>query len=285
MRVINLVLAFFVLTSFGISSGTTTYGAMNSTSVMTYDIHMEGCGHHHPSWTERRSMVAQVIRLKSPEILGLQGTSLNQLTWLNENLQHYSFYYPSENTTLGADLCPIMHDNRIYATLDQGTYVIDKLISAEALEKDSTVTAPFLNWVKLEHIPSKRVMYVVNTSFGSLEMTEAKPKAVTKMQSFIDDLVKGNSFILLGNLAAEPESPMIVELSMWAKDSNVSSLVSISEVEDTHLGWEKCEFGKRVDYVFLSNDIPANSHEVVDIAFQNKFPSDHLPVFCRLRLN
>jgi endonuclease/exonuclease/phosphatase family metal-dependent hydrolase len=285
MRGLLLVLLIVAFSLVGFRTGETMYGAMNATSVMTYDIHMEGCGHHHPSWMERRSMVAQVIRLKSPEILGLQGTSVNQLAWLKENLIHYGVHYPKSMTHLGDDVCPILHDSRIYSSIEEGTYVIDDLISAKALAKDSSATAPFLNWVKLEHIPSKRIMYVVNTSLGSLDTQDGKPLAITKMQSFIDDLVEGNSFVLLGNLASEPESPMIVELSMWAQDSNVSSLVSISAIEDTQLGWEKCDTGKRVDYVFLSKDIPANSHEVVDIAFQNKFPSDHLPVFCRVRLN
>lgn len=285
MRGLVLVLFIVAFSLVGFRTGETIYGSMNATSVMTYDIHMEGCAHHHPSWMARRSMVAQVIRLKSPEILGLQGTSLNQLAWLKENLVHYDVHYPKSMTLLGDDVCPILHDARIYTSLEDGTYVLDDLISAKASAKDNLATSPFLNWVKLEHIPSKRIIYVINTSLGSLNTDEGKPAAITKMQSFVDDLVAGNSFVLLGNLASEPESPTIVELSSWAQESNVSSLVSISAMEDTQLGWEKCASGKRVDYVLLSKDIPANSHEVVDIAFQNKFPSDHLPVFCRVRLN
>jgi len=285
MRALTLLLSLLAIILCSFSPGGEGYGAMNATSVMSYNIHIEDCGHLHPSWMERRSMVAQVIRLKSPEVLGLQGTSLSQLTFLHDNLKFYEFYYSKAINQTGLDLCPIMHDRRIYTSLEQGTYTLHNALSDEALSMDSHAGAPFLNWVKLEHIPSKRILYAINTSLGTVSHIDSKKDVTADLRNFIDDLVKGSTFVLMGDMATEPEEPSMVAMSSWAKDSHGSSLISISEIDDTFLGWEKCQSGKRLDYVFLSKDIPANSHEVVDIAFQNKFPSDHLPVFCRLRLN
>jgi endonuclease/exonuclease/phosphatase family metal-dependent hydrolase len=245
---------------------------------MTYNIHLEGCLHDHPSWDDRRSLVAQVIRLKTPEILGLQGTSLGQMNWLLGNVGHYSAAYDDGSNCSTSDLCPILYDHRIYEAIEKGTVTLD-IADSEDLKK------PFVNWVKLEHLLSERTVYVINTSLDGQETFDADADISTEIKDIIADIVGDQTFMMLGDFGSSTESGDLEGLTSWAKDSQESSLVSISDIEETYLGWEKGNKGIRKDFVFLSKDIPANSHEVLNVAFQNKFPSDHLPVFCRIRLN
>lgn len=278
VRLFSMVLgAIGLLSIFASLPENESAGALNSTSVMTYNIHIEGCTHDHPSWIDRRSLVAQVIRLKSPEILGLQGTTIAQLDWLINNLGHFSASYNQSSADAASDVCPILFDQRVYRAMEKGTETLD-------LSDHNGESNIFVNWVKLEHLLSSRTLYIINTSMEEQNISEMDDRAVDEMRNIISTIVGPHTFIMLGDMVPSDQQECIDGFTSWAKDSQKSSLVSISDIEETYVGWERGNKGVRKDYVLLSNDIPANSHEVVNVAFQNKFPSDHLPVFCRIRL-
>ena len=255
------------------------------TSVMTYNIHIENCNEQPRPWDERKSMVAQVIHSRAPEIIGLQGASLGQTDWLNSALKEYEYYAPTaQNLEMGTDICPILYARNVYESLDQGTILIGEAI-AKVDSKRHDHPSRYLNWVKLRHIESQKILFVLNTKI-SVNAKSDKQKVADRIQESINVLVGEDTFIFLADLAQSPQSEIINEISKWANDSESNSLVSISDQEATHPGWKKIRkhTGKRVDYIFLSMDIPANSYEVLDVAYDGEYPSDHLPVYCRIRI-
>ena len=66
------------------------------TTVMTYNIHIEHSEEQPRSWEERKSMVAQLIRSREPDVLGLQESTLSQIVWLENTLKQYDYYAPGE---------------------------------------------------------------------------------------------------------------------------------------------------------------------------------------------
>lgn len=251
------------------------------TSVMSYNIHLEHCEEQPRSWNERKSMVAQLIRSKSPEILGLQGATLGQTDWINSNLKGYEYYAPSsEHLEMGKDMCPILFSTELYDLMEQGTFLV-----GEAIEKTEggTQQSQFLNWVKLRHKNSEKELYVLNTRIDE-DDSERSLAIADRLEQMITQLVGSNTFLFVGDMDNTPDSGTIARIEKWAKDSQSSSLVSISDTDETYFGWKKGNQGERLDYVFLSSDIPANSYEVLDVADGQVYPSDHLPVYCKLRL-
>ncbi|NNC84380.1 MAG: hypothetical protein HKN79_12465 [Flavobacteriales bacterium] len=256
------------------------------TSVMTYNIHLESSSEQARPWDERKAMVAQVIHSRSPEILGLQGATLGQTEWLEEKLKDYASYAPtSQSLVMGTDMCPILYSRSIYESVDEGTFLIGEAIEKTESGQASDNQMQFLNWVKLRHMASEKELYVLNTRID-LDAGHDKFAITERLKDIITELVDGETFMLLADMAHSPESAIIRSISEWAKDSEENSLVSISDMEATQPGWvkRKDHSGERVDYIFLSFDIPANSYEVLDIDHEGEYPSDHLPVYCRLRI-
>jgi len=227
-------------------------------------------------------MVAQVIRSKSPDILGLQGATLGQTKWLNKQLPAYGHYAPSESLELGLDLCPILYAKETYELVDYGSFLMGESSSSEQMAL-YCVQSNFLNWVSLRHKADGKMVYVFNTRVDK-ENSHYRSSIADRMHRVINELAGDETYMILGDLDSTPDSKQVNDISSWAKDSSESSLVSISDTESTYAGWSKGDAGKRVDYIFLSNDIPANSYEVLDTHFNNEYPSDHLPIYCKLRL-
>ncbi|NND93373.1 MAG: hypothetical protein HKN45_00795 [Flavobacteriales bacterium] len=275
--------ALFVLLSATVETG----GPIRvMTSVMTYNIHLENCKESHRPWEERKAMVAQIIHSRAPEILGLQGATLGQTDWLNASLKDYEYYAPAHNSLeMGVDLCPILYSRNSFESVGQGTYLVGEAVSKIEAKPEKN-TSQFLNWVKLKHRSSQKEIYVFNTRIHLNPSSTNHRAIVQRMEDYITELVQDETFIFLADMAQGPESEAIKGIGQWANDSESNSLVSISDKEVTNPGWKKFrkEEGHRTDYIFLSFDIPANSYEVLDVAQEGEYPSDHLPVFCRLRI-
>lgn len=271
-----LVALLLLVSSFSFSDDTRAM-----TTVMSYNIHHEFSEDQPRPWDERKAMIAQLIRSRAPEVVGVQEATLSQVDWLNDALSDYAYYVPGEGKLdMGTDLCPILYSKLIYTHLDEGSLPIGEAVREGEVDIQQT---QFLNWVKLQHKDSGKTVFVFNTRIHDSAAGESE-KIAQRMKEAIHTLAGEHTFLLLGDLGSTPETPAVSSINAWAKDSFRSSLVSISEQEATRFGWRPAEEGERVDYVFLSADIPANSYEVLDVSLDDQYPSDHLPIFCRVRL-
>lgn len=249
-----------------------------STTVMSYNIDSEK-PEAQVRWTERRSVIAQIIRSKRPEIIGVQESTPSQTNWLANNIIGYDYYSLSrDNGKYWQETCPIFYNKRAYKKIDQGSF----WLSGQQGNDDQS--AKTVNWLKLEHFATKKVLHVFNTQFNNSDQNR-RIESARLLKERVEGIVSGGTYIILGDLASEPGEEPVPWMTTWVKDSQESCLVNTTSVEHTYHGWQgQSEEQKRVDYVLLSMDIPANSHEIVDVRYKDTYPSDHLPVFCRLRL-
>jgi len=253
------------------------FPAGNSTTVMSYNISLDN-GEGKQTWTERKKLVAQVIRSKRPEILGVQECSMSQTAWIQQDVGGYDWYALQEegNTDHSNDMCPIFYKKSAYDLAEHGSFWLPT--------KTKDKSASTVNWVELDHKMTGKKIFAFNMRFQECSQ-EAHAFNARLLQERVNQIADGQTFVIVGDLSCEPHQEAVQSFSTWAKDSEQSCLVRITDRDETYIGWDKKkEDHKRVDYIFLSKDIPANSYEVVDISYKEQYPSDHLPVYCKLRL-
>jgi len=90
---------------------------------------------------------------------------------------------------------------------------------------------------------------------------------------------------LTGDFNAEPDDETVKLLTDKYNEAKDHSFIKSSTLDYTFVGSEEQDNKRKLqDYVFFSKDFPVNSYEVINTKYNQKYPSDHLPVLCKLRL-
>ena len=281
----TFALIFIISNSFTLNSDSEEFLSSKKTiSAMTYNIRFDDPEDKNFNWEERKLMVSQTISSNTPDIMGIQEAYYNQIKWLESELEIYNWYaVGSDDGEFRGEHCAIFYNHNKYEKINAGTYWL-----SEELDKPGSLSwdakePSVLSWVKLKVNVTGDEIFVFNTRLASSEkaIVEGGKVILEKIKSLAGD----DSFILTGDFNEEPDHQTVKLLSSTFKEAKNNSFIKSSSVDYTYVGYDNDQDSRKIqDYVFFSKDFPVNSYEVLNTKYNEKYPSDHLPVLCRLRL-
>ncbi len=244
--------------------------------AMSYNIRFDDPEDIVFNWEERKSLISQTISANTPDIIGIQEAYYNQVRWLEDELSVYKWYaIGSDDGKFRGEHCAIFYNKHKFDMIDSGTIWLDQ---GNTKGEKSVMT-----WVKLQILSSSEDMFVFNTRL-TMEDKE-KVVVIADLKESIASVAGKSHFILTGDFNAEPDQSSILKIMEWCKEARDNSFVNTSKLDYTFISEEGgVKVKKRFDYVFFSNDIPVNTYEVLNNSYNSIYPSDHLPVLCKLRL-
>lgn len=256
----------------------------NQVTTVTYNIRFDIPEDEDFKWDDRKKMVSQTISSSVPDIVGFQEGYYNQIKWLETDLRKYDWYAQgSVDGEYRGEFCAIFYKKDRFERLDEATIWLSEEQDKAGSMSWGASQPMVLTWIKLKDVLSGEEIQVFNTRLS--DHPEARKKAGEIIKSKIAKLSAGQSFILLGDFNAPPSQDPVRDLSEWCAEAKKNSIINSSKVDFTYIGYENGELVKRrQDYVFFSNNFPVNTYEVLDHQYNELYPSDHLPVMCRLRL-
>lgn len=284
----SLVLAFLLVIVLSITASFTSVDSLKllqpkAVKAMTYNIKFDNPDDKSFDWEARKNHISQTISSNLPDVLGLQGCYFNQVKWLEEELDHYEWYaVGSEDGEFRGEFCPILYNKQKFEKVDQGTVWLSKEESTPGSKGWDADEPAVLTWVKIKNILTQEDLFVFNTRLPFNK--KAKLEGSKLLISKIEEISSGALFILTGDFNSQPEEENIQLISKFCKEASSSSFLKTSTINHTFI--EQIQGGKILktqDYVFFSNEIPVNSYDVLDNRYNDEYPSDHLPVLCKLR--
>ena len=252
----------------------TTFTSEKIICTMSYNIRFDNPEDKNFNWEDRKSLISQTISSNTPDVIGIQEAYYNQVRWLDEELKVYDWYaIGSDDGKFRGEYCAIFYNRQKFTNINSGTIWLN--------EKVTNAEKSVITWVQLRMLSSDEEIYVFNTR---LTMEDKEKSAIVgKLMSEVS-MVAGNSrFILTGDFHLEPNESDILKIKEWCKEAKENSFINSSTLDYTFIG-DNGDDKKCFDYVFFSNDFPVNTYEVLNNSHKAKFPSDHLPILCKLRL-
>lgn len=254
--------------------------------VMTYNIRCGFCEDSSDvnNWSNRKYLVAYIIKSHNPDLIGLQEAEMFQVNELIDMLGEYDWYGISrEDGKDKGESTAILYRKKRFELIEKQTLWLSEtpeLVSKGwdgAFKRTVTIT-------KLKDIVSSNEFYYLNTHFdhiGEIARTESSRLIVKIIDKYSTDY----PVILSGDFNSTSSSEGYKIISSKLFDSK-----SISTTENIGGNISFNGFGKdiqpdnKIDFIFVNDKVEVLNHIIDITTFNGLYPSDHYPVISETKL-
>jgi len=257
-------------------------------SVMSYNIRYNNPGDGIYAWPNRKDRVANLIKYYQPALLGLQEALLPQLKYLDESLPDYDWIgVGRDDGKQNGEYSPIFYRKDTFELLEWGTYWLSESPDKPSRGWDASLPR-IMTWGRFVHKQQGDTICYFNTHFDHRgeQAREQSALLITKKVAEVEDQ---SAVIVTGDFNAIPESKPYQNMvaSGLLADAYHSSMLPNQGAETTFSGFEVSKGltpDRRIDYVFVGEDIRVLKHAIITDHTQGAYPSDHLPVLAVVSL-
>jgi endonuclease/exonuclease/phosphatase family metal-dependent hydrolase len=238
------------------------------------------------AWSKRVDMVNGLLNFHEPDIFGLQEALLSQIEAISEGLPGYEWIgVGRDDGKQAGEFSPLFYNTSKFILIKSGTFWLSETPEKPGLGWDASYNR-VVTWGKFKSKVTGKHFLVFNTHFDH-RGDEARKNSALLIKKKIEE-IGGNQdlpVILTGDFNLEPESEPIALIKTFLKDSHEISETKIYGPFGTFNGFDwNAPLDKRIDYIFTSSSIKVLKYAVISDSKNQRWPSDHLPVFVKLQL-
>lgn len=256
-------------------------------SVSTYNIRLDIASDAENAWPNRKDFLISQLKFYAPDIFGIQEGLPHQVKFIDEQLPEFNFVGEGRDGKNEGEYSALFYNKNKFLVKESSTFWLSP--TPDQVSKGWDAALPRIcTYAKLMDKDSGLIFWVFNTHFDH-RGEKARLNSTTLILKKIADLNSNNfPVVLMGDFNAEPLSAPISNL----KDNmNDSKDVAIEEPFGPDGTFNSFDFGatdnKRIDYIFVSRsaNIQVEKYAVLRDYRNSRFPSDHFPVYVKLKMN
>lgn len=247
-------------------------------SVMTYNIKLDYPKDGDTSWTARKGFFIDQLKFYEPDILGVQEALPNQMTYMDSLLVEYNFVGVGRDDGKNeGEHSAIFYKADYFKVMESATFWLSETPEKVSLGWDAAYKR-VCTYTLFKNLKTEKMFWVFNTHLDHVGAT-AQIEGVKLILNKIKLINTQNSpIILMGDFNMEDTHESMTYILKSLNDSK-----SVAKNTFGPSGtFNNFEFHKpvtrRIDYIFLSEDITVNKYAVLSDSKDGHYPSDHLPV-------
>lgn len=255
-------------------------------NIITFNIRFNTPSDGINVWPNRIEMVSGLIKFHEPDIFGFQEALIGQIEDIQNTLPDYEWFgVGRDDGKKEGEFSPIFFNKNKFILIKNGTFWL-----SESPEKPSKSWDAALNrivtWGKFKSKVTGKQFLVFNTHFDH-KGNEARKNSAFLIRDKIKEISgnQGLPIILTGDFNLYPESEPIGLIKGFMEDSREVTETPPYGPVGTFTGFDwNAPMDKRIDYIFVQGGIKVLKYAVLTDSKDQRFPSDHLPVFAKVQL-
>ncbi|NIK90609.1 endonuclease/exonuclease/phosphatase family protein [Mangrovimonas sp. CR14] len=253
--------------------------------VMTYNIKLDYPKEGENSWTNRKPFFINQIKFHEPDVMGVQEAMPNQMKDMSLLLPEYaSLGVGRDDGKDEGEYSAIFYKKKKFKVLESSTFWLSETPEKVGMGWDA-VCNRVCTYALLQNQDTDEKFWVFNTHFDHVGK-EARKNSALLIIGKIQELNKERlPVILTGDFNMEPEHESIQYILRTLKDSKTISNLDFGPT-GTFNGFHFNEpVTRRIDFIFVSENIQVNKYAVLSDNWDLRYPSDHFPIVVELHLN
>jgi endonuclease/exonuclease/phosphatase family metal-dependent hydrolase len=255
-------------------------------NIASFNIRMNTPKDGINAWPNRIEMVTGLLKFHDVEIFGLQEAFYGQINDIQKELPNYEWLgVGRDNGKKRGEFSPIFFDKSKFILLNSSTFWLSENCDKPGLGWDAACNR-VVTWGKFQSKVTGKQFIVFNTHFDH-RGDEARKNSAFLIRDKIKEISgnQGLPIILTGDFNLTPDSEPIGLIKGFMKDSReITKTPPYGPVGTfTSFKWDAA-MKTRIDYIFVQGGIDVLKYAVLTDAKDQRFPSDHLPVFVKVQL-
>lgn len=254
--------------------------------LMTYNIKYANENDGEDSWSKRKDFITNQLKFYEPDLFGVQEALKKQLDYLTENLEGYDFVgVGRDDGKEGGEYSAIVYKEDRFEVLESGTFWLSETPSKPSKGWDAAYPR-ICTYALFKEKESGKKFWYFNTHFDHIGNEARKNSAGLILKMMAEINTEDLPAILSGDFNLEPETEPIQLIKNTLHDSKESAEIVSFGSDGTFNGYNYDEKDrKRIDYIFVNDEVEVEKYGVLTDSKEKHFPSDHFPVMVELKLD
>jgi len=257
----------------------------NSINVMTWNLRLDTPDDKENAWGKREQDVVGLIKFYQADFVCTQEGLSHQVKYLNDSLQIHSYIgVGRDDGKEQGEYCAIFYRKSRFQVLEKQTFWLSETPEKPSVGWDAAIIR-ICTWLKVKDLQSNSLFFIFNTHFDHMGQL-AREKSAELILKKMNDINKEHlPVILCGDFnATDAEKPYEVitrQLTDTRKISQLPPFGPVATFNDFHFDEIPSQ---RIDYIFVNEKSQVLRHGVLTNSKNNRYPSDHFPVFSEVVL-
>lgn len=250
-------------------------------TLVSYNVRHQILDDGPDAWCHRRGAVLDHIQSVSPDVLGLQESTGDQQTDIEQALQ-YQWYGVAEEPGSG-EHTPIGVGSR-FAVQDAHLEWLSSTPAVQSVGWDAAYPR-VLTRVSLNDRRTGRSLAVYNTHFDH-KGPESRTRSARLTRERIDSMPADTEAVVLGDFNCQPGSQPYGILTADGERQLRDAQTVAATVEGpttTVTDFTTLDPDRRLDHLFVTPGLSVDLYRIDDHTVDGRYPSDHLPVAAHVR--
>ena len=255
-------------------------------NIITFNIRYNTPNDGVNAWPNRIEMVSGLLKFHEPDIFGFQEALVGQIEDIQNKLPEYEWFgVGRDDGEKAGEFSPIFFNKTKFILIENGTFWLSETPDKPSKGWDAALNR-IVTWGKFKSKVTGKQFLVFNTHFDHIGV-EARKNSAALIRKKIEEMTANKNLpvILTGDFNLTPESEPILLIKKFLSDSReVTEEPPYGPVGTfTSFDWNAA-MDKRIDYIFVYGAISVLKYAVLTDSKEQRFPSDHLPVFAKVQL-
>jgi Metal-dependent hydrolase len=278
LKLLSVVLStlFFATSSFG-----------QHLVVGSYNIRYDNRRDSGNLWEQRAPYVAGLIRFHDFDVLGTQEGMKHQLDQLSDSLPDYAWYGKGrDDGKEKGEFSAIFYKKHKFRVLKSGDFWLSPTPEKPGPGWDAHLNR-ICSWVQLEDKATKKKFFVFNVHYDH-EGVKAREESSKLILEKIRSIAGNSPVVLTGDFNGDHKTSWYQALANSEVLKDSYTLVKDPYANNNSFnGWNpRPDMNKKqsfIDHVFISKSFEPVKWGLLTDTYYGRYPSDHFPVYVKLK--
>jgi len=252
-------------------------------NIATYNIRYANPNDAPDTWDKRHPVIVNMIKFHEMDIVGIQEGLDHQVFALSEGLSNYGYVgVGRDDGKEKGEFSAIFYNKDKVKVLESDTFWLSEDPTQPNKGWDAQLPR-ICTWAKFEALETGKQFYVFNTHFDHVGV-KARSESATLIMKMAREIAGSSTVILTGDFNIDQRNEAYKRLSgsdMFNDSYDVAYLVYANN--GTSNGFDNTKSSdRRIDHIFVTNDVKVEKYGILTDTYHNRFPSDHFPVMVKV---